>query len=61
MNDSTYKAADKSVVAELPAGTLTYSMNEGLGVSTATALFRVYVVLTMYNERGSNTVVVARQ
>jgi hypothetical protein len=56
----TYKAADESVVAEVPAGTLTYSTNEGLVVSGATALFRVYVVLTTLNERGSNTVGVTR-
>jgi hypothetical protein len=52
--------ADESIVAVVPAGTLTYSTNEGLGVSGARALFRVYVVLTTLNEKGSNTVGVTR-
>jgi hypothetical protein len=56
----TYRAADESVVAEVAPGTLTYSTLEGLGVSGARALFRVYVVLNTLNERGSNTVGVTR-
>jgi hypothetical protein len=56
----TYHAADESVVAEVPAGTTAHSTNEGLVAPGATALFRVYVVLTTANEKGSNTVSVTR-
>ena len=56
----TYHAADESVVAEVPAGTTAYSTNEGLVAPGATALFRIYVVLTTANEKGSNTVSVTR-
>lgn len=56
----TYHTADESVVAEVPAGTTTFSTNEGLVAPGATALFKVYVVLTTANEKGSNTVGVTR-
>ena len=56
----SYHAADESVVAEVPAGTTAYSTNEGLSASGATALFRIYVVPTTANEKGSNTVSVTR-
>ena len=51
-----YKAADESVVAEVPAGTLTYSTDSGLLAPGSVAQFKVYVVLTTGNEKGSNTV-----
>lgn len=52
----TNRAADKSVVAEVPKTQTTHSTNQGLLAAGATALFRVYVVLTTANEKGSNTV-----
>ncbi len=48
----TYRAADESVVANIPPGTPTLSSPEGLAAPGATALYRVYVVLTTLNERG---------
>jgi hypothetical protein len=56
----TYRAADESVVATVPHGTLTFSTLEGLVAPSATALYRVYVVLTTLNEKGSDTVAVTR-
>ena len=55
-----YLAADESVIANIPPGTLTFSTIEGLVAPGATALYRVYVVLTTLNEKGSNTVAVTR-
>ena len=55
-----YRAADESVVAEVDK-TLTHcTTDEGLVAPGATALFRVYVVLTTANEKGSNTASVTR-
>jgi hypothetical protein len=48
------------VVGNVPAGTLFFSTESGLVFPGATALFRVYVVLTTMNKRGSNTVGVTR-
>ncbi len=55
-----YKAADESVVAEGAKTDTSFSTDEGLVSPGATALFRVYVVLTTANEKGSNTVSVTR-
>jgi hypothetical protein len=55
-----YKAADESVVGEVDKTLTHYSTDEGLVAPGATALFRVYVVLTTANEKGSNTVGVTR-
>jgi hypothetical protein len=52
----TYHAADESVVADVLPPDTTFSTNQGLLAPGATALFRVYVVLTTANEKGSNTV-----
>ena len=52
----TYKAADESVVDDVPSNQTDFSTNAGLLAPGATALFRVYVVLTTANEKGSNTV-----
>ena len=41
------------VIANAPAGTLTYSMYEGLVARGATVLFLLYVVLTTLNEKGA--------
>ena len=49
-------ASGESVVASLAAGTTVFSTNQGLVAPGATALFKVYVVLTTANEKGSNTV-----
>jgi hypothetical protein len=57
----TYKAAEESVVATVPKTETSFSTLAGLIFPGATALFRVYVVLTTMNERGSNTVSVTRE
>ncbi len=56
----TYRAADESVVADVAKTLTAFSTNEGLVAPGATALYRVYVVLTTANEKGSNTVSVTR-
>jgi hypothetical protein len=56
----TYRATAESVVGTVAAGTEEFSTNEGLAAPGATALYKVYVVLTTLNERGSNTVSVTR-
>jgi len=56
----TYRAADESVVSDVPSNQTTFSTNQGMVAPGATALFRVYVVLTTANEKGSNTVGVTR-
>lgn len=55
-----YKTADETSIGIVPKTQLTFSTNVGLGVSGATGLYRVYVVLDTLNERGSNTVGVTR-
>ncbi len=55
-----YKTAHKSVVDRVEAGATALSTNAGLTAPGATALYRVYVVLTTANEKGSNTVSVTR-
>jgi hypothetical protein len=56
----TYKTADEFVVALVPKTETTFTTDSGLGAPGARALYRVYVVLTTANERGSNTVSVTR-
>jgi len=56
----TYHAASESVVAEVASNLTEFSTNAGLVAPGATALFKVYVVLTTANEKGSNTVSVTR-
>jgi hypothetical protein len=56
----TYRAADESVVAEVDKTETTYATDEGLVAPGAKALFKIYVVLTTANEKGSNTVSVTR-
>jgi hypothetical protein len=51
-----YKTADESVVAKLPANQTEYSTDSGLLAPGSVAQFKVYVVLTTGNEKGSNTV-----
>jgi hypothetical protein len=55
-----YRAADESVVAEVDKTLTHFSTDDGLVAPGSTALFRVYVVLTPANEKGSNTVSVTR-
>ncbi len=56
----TYKAVNESVVAEVASNLTEFSTNAGLVAPGATALFKIYVVLTTANEKGSNTVSVTR-
>ena len=55
-----YSTDEESVVADLPTGTLTFSTLEGLAAPGAAAVFKVYVVLTTGNEKGSNVVRITR-
>ncbi len=55
-----YSTATELVVDTLPPGTLTLSTAEGLPTNGATMGYKVYVVLTTGNEKGSNAVSVTR-
>ena len=55
-----YDTASELVVETLPPGTLSLATNEGLGSPGATMRYKVYVVLSTGNERGSNAVAVTR-
>ena len=55
-----YSTAEESVVDEVLPGTLTLSTLEGLAAPGASAVFKVYVVLTTGNEKGSNVVRITR-
>lgn len=55
-----YKAADEQIVDTVAAGTHLYDTLFNLGASGAVALFKVYVVLTTNNEKGSNAVKIIR-
>jgi hypothetical protein len=55
-----YKAAEESVVGLVPSTDTEFSTNVGLAAPGARALYRIYVVLTTANEKGSNTVSVTR-
>lgn len=57
---STYRAVDEFVVADLPAGTTTFQTLSGLPLPGNRAVYRVYVVLTTGNERGSNNAAILR-
>ena len=57
---SPYSTSTELVVATIPAGTLTHSTLEGLPTNGATMGYKVYVVLTTGNEKGSNAVSVTR-
>lgn len=57
----TYDAEAESIVATLPGGGVTeYLTDAGLPTPGATASYKVYVILTTDNERGSNAVAVTR-
>lgn len=53
-----YDTSTELVVATLPPGTLAHSTNDGLENEGSTMRFKVYVVLTTANEKGSNAVAV---
>jgi len=55
-----YKAAEEQTVDSVPAGTTTFSTDFGLPAPGSVAWFKVYVVLTTGNEKGSNAVKVVR-
>jgi hypothetical protein len=55
-----YKASEEQAVAIVPAGTTVLDTNFGLAASGSSAWYKVYVVLTTGNERGSNAVKVIR-
>jgi len=55
-----YDTSTEQVVDTLPPGTLALSTNAGLAAEGATMGFKVYVVLTTANEKGSNTVTINR-
>lgn len=57
---ATYDTASATVVANIPAGTLTFSTAAGLVAPGDIASFKLFVVLTTANEAGSNTVTITR-
>lgn len=57
---TSYKSKDEEVVASVPPGTLTYDTLTGLAAPGSQAWFKVYVVLTTANEKGSNAVKIVR-
>jgi hypothetical protein len=57
---TVYKVSNEFAVLDLPPGTLTLATLAGLPVPGAKAVYRVYVVLTTGNERGSNNAPVVR-
>ncbi len=57
---ATYDADTATVVANIPAGTLTLSTTTGLNNSGDVASFKLFVLLTTGNEAGSNTITITR-
>lgn len=55
-----YRVKEETVIATLPSTTLTYETLTGLAAPGAVSSFKVYVVLTTGNEKGSAPVVVTR-
>jgi hypothetical protein len=53
-----YDSSTELVVGTFPPGTLAHSTNAGLDSEGDTMRFKVYVVLTTFNEKGSNAVAV---
>ena len=56
----TYKTKDETTIDTAADDVMHYETNVGLAAPGATALYRVYVVLTTGNEKGSATVSVTR-
>jgi hypothetical protein len=57
---TSYKVSNEFSVAEVPSDTTTLETLEGLPVPGAKAVYRVYVVVTTGNEKGSNNVFIER-
>ena len=55
-----YKASEEQTIAAVPAGTEEYLTIEGLAAEGSVAWFKVYVVLTTGNEKGSLAVKIIR-
>jgi len=55
-----YKAAEEQAVDTVAAGTTTLATDYGLAASGSMSLFKVYVVTSTGNEKGSNSVKVIR-
>lgn len=55
-----YKAAEEQVVGSATVGTLEFLTDFGLPAQGSVAWFKVYVVTTTGNEKGSNAVKVIR-
>lgn len=58
---SPYNTNTEQVVATLPAGTLSFSTDAGLVTPGSTMGFKVYVVLTTGNQKGSNAVTITHE
>lgn len=56
-----YDTSTELVVATLPPGTLAHSTSEGLELPGQTMRYKVYVVLTTANEKGSNAVAITAE
>jgi hypothetical protein len=57
---TTYRASEEQVVGTVQPGTLSFSTSSGLVAPGLKAAFKVYVVRSTGNEKGSNAVKVAR-
>lgn len=55
-----YRASEETAIGSVPAGDETFATAVGLAAPGSIALYRVYVVLTTANEKGSATVKVTR-
>lgn len=56
----TYSTSDETVVDSVIPGTLGYTTLEGLELPGSTAGYKVYVVTSTGNEKGSNAVIISR-
>ena len=56
----TYKASEETVIGRIEKGETTFETTTGLAASGSVGLFKVYVVLTTGNEKGSATVKITR-
>lgn len=55
-----YRVSNETVAADIPKTQTTFATVTGLPVADTKAIYRVYVVLTTDNERGSNDVPITR-
>ena len=56
----TYQAKEETIIGRIEKGETTFETRTGLAASGSVALFKVYVVLTTGNEKGSATVKIVR-